>query len=55
MNFDKEFILVKLKRMGKYITVFLKWLMLSIITALVCGGAGCLFHMLIELATDFRS
>ncbi len=55
MNFDKEFILLKLKRMGKYITVFLKWLMLSIITALVCGGAGCLFHMLIELATDFRS
>lgn len=55
MNFDKEFVLVKLKRMGKYITVFLKWLMLSIITALVCGGAGCLFHMLIELATDFRS
>ncbi len=55
MSFDKEFIVVKIKRIGKYITVFLKWLLLSIITALVCGGAGCLFHMLIEIATDFRS
>ncbi len=54
MGFDKEFIVLKLKRIGKYAAVFLKWLLLSVITALVCGGAGCLFHMLIELATDFR-
>lgn len=55
MNFNKEPIVLNLKRIGKYIAVFLKWLLISLATALVCGGAGCLFHMLIELATDFRT
>lgn len=54
MSLNKENILSQLKRIGKYITVFLKWLFLSIVTAAVCGGAGCLFHMLIELATGLR-
>lgn len=54
MSFDKELAFSTLKRISKYITVFLKWLFLSLITALVCGGAGCLFHMLIELATGLR-
>lgn len=54
MSFDKELAVSTLKRISKYITVFLKWLFLSLITALVCGGAGCLFHMLIELATGLR-
>ena len=54
MSFDKELAVSTLKRISKYITVFFKWLFLSLITALVCGGAGCLFHMLIELATGLR-
>lgn len=54
MSFDKEYALSEAKRSEKYIIVFLKWLILSLITAIVCGGAGCLFHMLIELATGLR-
>lgn len=54
MSLDKDRIILQLKKIGKYITVFLKWFMLSVVTAVVCGGAGCLFHMLIELATGLR-
>ncbi len=54
MSIDKEYAATETKRALHYVTVFLKWLMLSLITAMVCGGAGCLFHLLIEKATGLR-
>ena len=39
---------------SKYIITFAKWFILSVVIALVCGGAGCFFHMLIEQATGLR-
>lgn len=54
MSIDKENIKHELKRMLQYITTFLKWTGLSVVTAAVCGGAGCLFHILVEKATGLR-
>ena len=48
MGINKEIITEKIKRIIKYIATFLKWLLLSGLTAVVCGGAGCLFHILID-------
>lgn len=39
---------------SKYIITFAKWFILSVVIALVCGGAGCFFHLLIEQATGLR-
>ena len=44
----------ELKRASNYVITFLKWFLLSIVIAAVCGGIGCLFHMLIEKATELR-
>ena len=41
-------------QVSKYIITFAKWFILSFVIALVCGGAGCFFHMLIEQATGLR-
>lgn len=54
MSFDKALAKDNLKRIIKYIITFLKWFLFSILTAFVCGGAGCLFHMLIEMVTGLR-
>lgn len=54
MDINKEIVKEKIKRIIKYIATFLKWLLLSGLTAIVCGGAGCLFHILIEQATALR-
>lgn len=54
MSIDKEYAVKETKRALHYVTVFLKWLLLSLVTAVVCGGAGCLFHLLIEKATGLR-
>lgn len=54
MSIDKEYAATETKRALHYVTVFLKWLLLSLVTAVVCGGAGCLFHLLIEKATGLR-
>lgn len=54
MEFDKDRIVSEIKRALHYAVIFFKWLFLSMATAVVCGGAGCLFHILIEKATGFR-
>ena len=54
MSIDKEYAATETKRALHYVTVFLKWLLLSLVTAIVCGGAGCMFHLLIEKATGLR-
>ncbi|MBD5080495.1 MAG: chloride channel protein [Ruminococcaceae bacterium] len=54
MSIDKEYAATETKRSLHYVTVFVKWLLLSLVTAVVCGGAGCLFHLLIEKATGLR-
>lgn len=54
MSIDKENAVKETKSALHYITVFLKWLLLSLVTAAVCGGAGCLFHILVEKATGLR-
>lgn len=54
MSIDKEYAATETKRALYYVTVFVKWLLLSLATAIVCGGAGCLFHLLIEKATGLR-
>lgn len=54
MKFDKSYAKDEFLRAAKYVKTFFKWLLLSIVTAVVCGGAGCLFHMLIEKATSLR-
>lgn len=54
MKFDKSYAKDEFIRAAKYVKTFLKWLFLSIVTASVCGGAGCLFHLLIEKATSLR-
>lgn len=42
------------RRASRYIITFVRWFIFSIIIALVCGGAGCFFHLLIEQATELR-
>ena len=54
MKIDKIKIKDKFIKASKYATTFLKWLFLSIVIAAVCGGVGCVFHMLIEKATELR-
>lgn len=54
MNIDKEYAATEIKRALHYVAVFFKWLVLSLATAAVCGGAGCLFHLLVEKATELR-
>lgn len=50
----KEDVTAAAKHTLRYITAFLKWLLISLAIALVCGGAGCFFHFLIEQATGLR-
>lgn len=54
MKFDKIKAKNELIGASKYVITFLKWLLLSILIAAVCGGIGCIFHMLIEKATELR-
>ena len=54
MKFDKIKAKNELIRASKYVITFSKWLLLSIVIAIVCGGIGCIFHMLIEKATELR-
>lgn len=54
MNIDKNRIKGSSKQILKYIATFVKWFVLSIVIALVCGGAGCFFHFLIEQAAALR-
>ena len=54
MKIDKDKTKDELKRASNYVLTFLKWLLLSIVIAAVCGGVGCIFHMLIEKATELR-
>ena len=54
-KYTKEYACLQVRRAGKYILTFIKWMFLAALNGLVCGGAGCLFHTLIELATDFRT
>ena len=54
MKIDKAQAKNELNNASKYIITFFKWLLLSIVIAVVCGGVGCIFHMLIEKATELR-
>ena len=54
MKFDKSYAKDEFIRAARYVKTFLKWLFLSILTAAVCGGAGCLFHILLEKAVSLR-
>ena len=55
MKFDKDMFKADAKNAAWYIVVFLKWILLSIAVAIVCGGVGILFHTLIEKATELRT
>ena len=54
MNIDKAKAKDEAKKASMYVVTFLKWLLLSAVIAVVCGGVGCIFHMLIEKATELR-
>ena len=54
MGIDKAKAKDEAKKASKYVVTFLKWLLLSAVIAAVCGGIGCIFHMLIEKATELR-
>lgn len=54
MKIDKAQAKNELKSASKYVITFFKWLLLSVVIAIVCGGVGCIFHMLIEKATELR-
>ena len=41
--------------LGIYIRAFLKWLLLSLITGVLCGLLGSAFHIGVEYAAGFRS
>ena len=47
------------KELGKwsvdYVGYFFKWLLLSIVTGLVCGVTGALFERCVEAGTEIRS
>ena len=40
---------------GKYFRTFYRWVLLAIVTGLVCGLVGSAFHMAVEYVTDFRA
>ena len=40
---------------GKYFRTFYRWVLLAIVTGLVCGLVGSAFHMTVEYVTDFRA
>ena len=54
IKIDKAKIKSELKRASTYAVTFGKWFLLSVVIAAVCGGVGCVFHMLIEKATELR-
>lgn len=55
MKIDKEALKKETKNAAWYIVVFLKWILLSLAVAVVCGMVGILFHLLIEKATELRA
>ncbi len=44
----------KIKSANNYVLTFLKWFVLAVITGLVGGGVGTLFHVSVEYATELR-
>ncbi len=40
---------------GKYFRTFCRWVLLSVVTGLVCGLVGSAFHLTVDFATRFRS
>jgi H+/Cl- antiporter ClcA len=50
----KLYITDKLQKISRYITSISKWLILSIITGIICGLSGVVFHYSVETATTLR-
>ena len=44
----------KLKSAGGYVLAFFKWLALAVVTGLVGGAVGTLFHVSVEYVTGLR-
>lgn len=44
----------KVKSASNYIVTFFKWFVLAVITGLIGGGVGTLFHVSVEYATELR-
>ena len=42
-------------RVGKYFRTFYRWVLLSVVTGLVCGLVGSAFHLTVDFATGFRA
>lgn len=40
---------------GKYFRTFYRWVLLSVVTGLVCGLVGSAFHLTVDFATSFRA
>lgn len=54
MSYDKKQAVTELKMALNYAVTFFKWFLISLATAAVCGGVGCLFHFMVEKATELR-
>ncbi len=40
---------------GKYFRTFYRWVLLSVVTGLMCGLVGSAFHLTVDFATSFRA
>ena len=40
---------------GKYFRTFYRWVLLSVVTGLVCGLVGSAFHLTVDFVTGFRA
>ena len=43
-----------LKRSGRYLLAFFKWLVAAAVLGVLCGAVGALFHKTIDYVTEFR-
>lgn len=50
----KKIITEKLEKCRINLFAFFKWLLLALLTGLICGGIGCVFHFLIEQSAVLR-
>lgn len=55
MDFTKEYWLNCLDRSKRYLQIFIKWIICSIIIGTTCGAVGTAFHYSVEYVTKFRN
>lgn len=55
MQFTKEYWLNCIDRTKRYIKIFFKWIICSVIIGITCGAVGTAFHYSVEYVTEFRT